>query len=84
MEEAVDKIVSLSSDPNFISEIEKKQIEEYARGVALEQAEERGKKEGEKSKQIEIAKKMLEKYSDIDFISECTGLSIKEINDLKV
>ena len=42
------------------------------------------KNEGEKSKQIEIAKRMLKKETDINFISECTGLSIEEINELKV
>ena len=40
------------------------------------------KNEGEKSKQIKIAKKMLEKDSDIDTVSIITGLSIEEINNL--
>ena len=43
-----------------------------------------GKLEGEKFKQLEIAKKMLDKNTDINFISECTDLSIDEINNLKV
>ena len=42
-----------------------------------------GKLEGEKSKQLGIAKKMLDKGSEIDFISECTGLNINEIKSLK-
>ena len=92
MEDAVKKIVSLSNDPNFISELEKQQIEEYARNYALEKAEERGKQiginEGKQAgiheRNIEIAKKMLSKDSDINFISECTGLSIQQINELRV
>lgn len=51
-------------------------------GLKLGRAE--GRAEGEKSKQIEIAKKMLEKNSDINFIFECTGLSIHDIEKLKV
>ncbi len=29
-----------------------------------------------------IAKKMLEKGSDVIFVSECTGLSIDEVNEI--
>jgi hypothetical protein len=74
MEDAANKIVSLSNDPGFISELEKQQIEEYAREVALNK-----KITDEKNR---IAKKMLDKGSDIDFISECTGLSIDDIEKL--
>lgn len=38
---------------------------------------------GEKSKQIEIAKKSLEQDIDTNTISVITGLSIEEINNLK-
>ena len=85
MEEAVNKIVDLSNDSEFISQLERQQIEEY--GIALEEAKNEGKQlgidEGEKLKQIEIAKKMLEDNVDIDFISKYSGLSINEINGLK-
>ena len=92
MEDAANKIVSLSSDPNFISELERQQIQEYARNYALEKAEERGKKTGiNEGKQlgidernIEIAKKSLEQNIDINTISTITGLSIEEINKLTV
>ena len=76
MEDAVNKIVSLSSDPGFISDLEKQQIEEYAREVAL------GKRINDEK--IEIARNMLLKNIDINTISECIGLGIDEINDLKV
>ena len=42
-----------------------------------------GLEEGRLSGIIETAKNMLKKNTDIDFISECTGLSIDEINNLK-
>lgn len=79
MEDAANKIVSLSSDPNFISELERQQIKEYARNYALEKAEERGKDE----RNIEIAKKSLEQDININTISVITGLSIEEIENLK-
>ena len=92
MEDAANKIVSLSSDPNFISELERQQIQEYARNYALEKAEERGKKTGiDEGKQlginernVEIVKKSLEQNIDINTISTITGLSIEEINKLRV
>ena len=42
-----------------------------------------GLEEGRLSGIIETAKNMLKKNTDINFISECTGLSIDEINNLK-
>ena len=83
MKEAADKIVSLSSDPGFISELEKQQILEYAKAVALEKAEDRGKEIGINQRNIEIAKKMLDDNVDISFISKYSGLSIDEIEGLK-
>ena len=83
MKDAVDKLKSMSSDPLIISEIEKKQIEEYCRKISLEDAEEKGKNEGKQNEKIEIAKNLLAKNIDVNIISECTGLSIEEVNNLK-
>ena len=41
-----------------------------------------GKAEGERLKQIEIAKKMLEEKLSLEIISKCSDLSIEEINRL--
>ena len=41
------------------------------------------KEEGEEEKAIEIAKKMILKEMKISLISEMTGLTEKEINELK-
>ena len=60
-----------------------------AEGKALGMAEGRtegiaeGRVEGRTEEKIEIARKMLEKGSDVSFISECTGLSIDEINNIE-
>ena len=50
--------------------------------VATKEGFENGKIEGEKSKQLEIAKKMKEKGTDLKFIQEVTGLTSEEINKL--
>lgn len=42
-----------------------------------------GKLEGEKNKQIEIAKSMLKEKIEIEMISKCVGLSIDEIEKLQ-
>lgn len=53
---------------------------------ALEDGWNRGKKEGIKEgikeNKLSFAKRMLEKNIDINVISECTGLSEKEIKTL--
>ena len=78
----IDKIEDLISDPNFagaydLEEKHKFEIEDSHLGGYLE-----GKEEGEKNKQIEIVKSMLEEKISIETISRCTGLSIEEINTL--
>ena len=83
MKDAADKIVSLSSDPGFIGELEKQQILEYAKAVALDKAEERGKEIGINQRNIEIAKNLLSENIDFSIISKTTGLSIEEIEKLK-
>lgn len=83
MNDVVNKLKSMGDDSYFISELEKKQIEQYARELALMDTFNEGRDEGKKAKQMEIAKNMLSKTEDLQFISDVTGLSIKEINDLK-
>ena len=78
LKETVDKVISLSSDPNFISELEHEQIEEYARRVALEM----DKEDAKQQEKIEIAKKMLVDKLSVDTISKYTGLSVSQINNI--
>ena len=42
-----------------------------------------GIKQGEKNKQIEIAKKMLQNNMNIDEIINLTGLSVEDLNKIK-
>lgn len=86
MKKVVETVKSLSSDPIFMSELEKQQLDEYCSAMAIvdarKEGRQEGKVEGEKSKQIEIAKKSLNENIDIETISKITGLSIDEINKL--
>ena len=82
MKKVVETVKSLSSDPIFMSELEKQQLDEYCSAMAIVDAKKEGKHEGKKEEKIEIARNMLAKNSDVQFISECTGLSIDEINNL--
>lgn len=50
--------------------------------IGIEKGIEKGKIEGEENKAISIAKIMKNKNIDIKLISEITGLSVKEIEDL--
>jgi len=86
VKKVVETVKSLSSDPIFMSELEKQQLDEYCSTMAIVDAKKEGKlegkAEGKKEEKIEIARNMLSKNSNVQFISECTGLSIDEINKL--
>ena len=56
---------------------------EMDRVSAIKHAEKQGKQLGEKNKQIEIAKKLLEEGMDIDRISKLVGLPKEESDSLK-
>jgi predicted transposase/invertase (TIGR01784 family) len=59
------------------------EIAELDKNTALKHAREEGLAEGEKNKQIEIARKLLAKEIDIAIIIETTGLSEEEIKELQ-
>lgn len=86
LEKVLEKLKILSDDYKFINMLERDQIEEYARRVAQAQekkeSEEIGFKKGEKIKQVEIANNLLKNNVDINIISDSTGLSIEEINNI--
>ena len=49
----------------------------------MEKGMEKGLKEGEKKKSLEVAKKLLTYNTPLDIIANSTGLSIEEIKKLK-
>jgi len=82
MEQYIKDAIEASSEEEVIGLYDKELHQAKLHLNAIEEATEQGIKLGAKQKALETAKKMLEKGSDIDFISECTGLSIEEINNL--
>ena len=54
----------------------------FAMTGARDQGRKEGRKEGKAEEKLEIARKMLEKNADINFIIEVTGLTKEEIEKL--
>ena len=61
----------------------KKEAIKEAEAKIKEEAFNDGQESGRKEAIIQTAKKMLEKGSDVDFISEVTGLTTKQIESIK-
>ena len=78
-EQAMKELEYLSGDPDF------KRIVEAREGFLrdLDGYKDAGREEGEKKKQKEIAKKMLAKNMPIEDITELTGLTKEEVENLK-
>ena len=74
--EAYDKEWALK-DQSFRDGLDEGREQGIAQGI------EQGIEQGIKQRNIEIAKKLLKTDSNIHFISEITGLTIKDINELK-
>ena len=66
-------------------EIQEKAIRDYNSTILYNRQEglKEGLKKGAEDKAIEIALKMLENGSDVNFIADVTGLSIEKINEIK-
>ena len=88
--------ISKNDQERYLAELREKYIRDqkategagYDKGLAagLKQGIEKGKvqgfEKGEKTKAIEIAKKLKQKGIDIEIIKETTNLTIEEINKL--
>ena len=73
----------MSKDEMILHAWEKDKWDEYIKNNELEDAKQEGKNIGIKEKEIEIAKKMLEKKMDIQDICEITGLTLQDIQLLE-
>ena len=80
----IEELRRLGMNDKFIDTYDYELVQKKLMNSIKGEGYEAGIIDGQKSKQIDIAKKMLEKNSDINFISECTGLTIEEIENLKV
>lgn len=56
---------------------------EAGKQAGIQEGMQQGMQQGISKEKTEIARKMLERNSDIDFIIECTGLTKEEIEKLK-
>ena len=74
MEKLKDEVTKLNNDDDFVKFMSDEDEERLLKNSYIQ--------EGIEQQTIELTKKMLEKNTDINFISEITGLSIDEINKL--
>ena len=74
----IKELKDLSMDEVFLTEYEKERMQEKLVNSAFKE----GMDKGEKNKQIEIAKSMLEDEESLERISKYTGLSIEEIKNI--
>ncbi len=79
----IKELERLGMNNKFIDEYDREFVQKKLMNSIKDEGYNEGIIEGEKLKQTEIAKKMLEMNVDISFISECTSLSIVEIEKLK-
>ena len=79
----VEELIRLGKMDEFIDEYDYEIVRQKLINTYKIEGHELGRAEGEKFKQIEIAKKSLEQKIDINTISIITGLSIEEIENLK-
>jgi predicted transposase/invertase (TIGR01784 family) len=91
-----DKIFAKLFETAQIAKFNKSELEQYEESLkvyrdmhsvvetAFDEGKIEGKIEGARLKVIEVAKKLIKKGLDDEFISEATGLSVEEVNDLRV
>ena len=91
LEKVVKRLYELNSDKNLWTLYDKEDLNRQISESKKKEGEAIGKKAGEiigikkgsNQKAIEIAKNMLDKNMNIDLISDITGLTIDEINNIK-
>ena len=79
MEKLKNEALYLNNDEEFVKYMPDDVEERLFRNSFIQ----KGIEQGIEQNNIEIAKKMLQENTDINFISKITGLSIEEINNLK-
>lgn len=80
-------VIRMSKDEFVLHEWEKEKLDALVEYEKISNAQEEGKiegiEQGSRQEKLEIAKNMLVKGTDIEYISEVTGLTKKEIEKLK-
>ena len=80
----IEELRRLGMNNKFVDEYDYEFVQKKLMNSIKDEGYENGKQDGEKSKQLEIAKNLLFENIDIIIISKTTGLSVDEINGLKV
>ena len=87
MKKYMEELVKVNEDADFLNfisvEKDNMMIENSIRDEATKKGIKQGLERGTEQSKNEIAKKMLKKGLDISLISEVTGLSNEQINNLK-
>ena len=73
----------MNKDSEFIEFMSEEEEMEKLQNTLMQNAREEGHEQGSKQEKLEIAKNMLAKGTDIEYISEVTNLSKEEIETLK-
>lgn len=83
----IEELERLSMDEDFRDEYDYENVQRKLRNSAkiegYQEGFDLGKEEGLKERNIEIAQSMLTKGITEEIISDCTGLSLEEVNNLK-
>ena len=82
MKEATDHLIKLSKDEQIRLYEEARWMEKADRLAREDYVRDEGREEGRKEITKQLVLKMLDKKTDISFISEVTGLSETEINKI--
>ena len=77
------EVIEMSKEEFSLHEWEKEKLDALVESEKRKNAINEGIEQGSKQEKLDIAKNMLAKGTDIEYISEVTNLSIKEIENLK-
>ena len=83
VKEYMDKLVELNNNDEFRYVVSEEEDAKLIQELLQDSAREEGRNEGAKEKEIEIARNMINTGADINYIKTVTGLSIKEIKNIK-
>ena len=78
----VDETLKYTNDNDVVALYFEKSKEELEKNTLIVEAEQKGREQGIKNRNIEIAKNMIKENIDIDIISKITGLTKEEIEKL--
>lgn len=82
-ERYMEELVNLNKDPEFREYLTAEEDARKIRNTEIEWAVKRGIEQGERIKQIEIAKKLFEQDIPVDIIKISTGLDEQRIEELQ-